>query len=188
MEKLIILTGYSRCGKDSTAKGLKEIYGKEGKTVDIFNFSWVLKKILAKILDISIDQLDEIKNKDITYATRYFTLNMRSLLKRTADVFRELRGDSFFAQQVMDLINSSNADICIITDMRFRVEYDTIKSNYDRYLIVRVDREHPDCRSRKGDEEVDAIPYDIKFTKKANPHKMEWLKNEIDKKYESWLV
>jgi len=188
MERLIVLTGYSRCGKDTTAKALKNRYKKNGKKVDIFNFSRVLKEILSKILDISIDKLDKLKNNRVTIETKYFSFDIRTLLKRTADVFRGLRGDDFFARQIIDSITESEADVIIITDLRFHVEYETLKSLGKEFVTVRVIRNDPECKARKGDEEVDALAYDIRLIKEDNGKCIDKLYSQIEEKYKLMVI
>lgn len=170
MRKVIALTGYSRCGKDMTADMLKTLYEEEGKTVAIFNFSHALKVITAKILNITMDELEEYKNCEHIIPFGNEELTMRKILNRISQVFKSLHGDDYFTNLVSTAINDVTADIIIITDLRYMGEYDMLKFNFystfnkGSFKVIRVTRPHKDCKKRVADEEVDNIPYDILFT------------------------
>ena len=66
--KVILITGKAGSGKDTTAVLLKEMLECQGKKVEILHFADELKKYVAGMLNISVEELEELKrNKESVY-------------------------------------------------------------------------------------------------------------------------
>ena len=129
MKKIIMVSGLKRSGKDYISNIIKNELIKEGYTVDIFAFAKPIKDILTKTLNISLDELDTYKNEktpividDIEHT------NMRNVLQDFGKVMKNTFGKDVWSKAMIENINNSKADIIIISDFRFLIEYESLKS------------------------------------------------------------
>ena len=141
---VIQLLGQARSGKDFTAAQLKLYYESIGKSVEILSYAAPMKRIAAKLFDISLNDLDKYKNNPSHYSLWVCTpsdhtvlnhLNFRVFLQRLgSDAIKPEFGDTVWADLMLLNITKSDADIVIIPDCRFMVELDT----FPKAVTIRV--------------------------------------------------
>lgn len=141
---VIQLLGQARSGKDFTAAQLKLYYESIGKSVEILSYAAPMKRIAAKLFDISLNDLDKYKNNPSHYSLWVCTpsdhtvlnhLNFRVFLQRLgSDAIKPEFGDTVWADLMLLNIAKSDADIVIIPDCRFMVELDT----FPKAVTIRV--------------------------------------------------
>ena len=132
---IIQLLGQARSGKDFTAGQLKQLFESHGKSVSIKSYAAPMKRIAAKLFDISLEDLDKYKNNPKHYSiwacipSAHAVLNhfnFRTFLQRLgSDATKPEFGDAVWADLMMINIAKSDADVVIITDCRFTVELDS---------------------------------------------------------------
>ena len=139
---IIQLLGQARSGKDFTATQLKLYYESIGKSVEILSYAAPMKQIAATLFGISLEQLDDFKNRDRQVSievydhnkdTQFYRdsieidINFREFLQRLGnEAIKPLFGDAVWANLMQQAISKSSADIIIIPDCRFTVELQTI--------------------------------------------------------------
>ena len=144
---IIQLLGQARAGKDFTAQSLKEYYISKGYTVEIKSYAAPMKRMAATLFGISLDQLDDFKNRDEQVSIEIydmlhcnggkfqFELNFRTFLQRLGnEAVKPLFGDAVWANLMQQAISKSSADIIIIPDCRFTTELQTFPTS----ITVRV--------------------------------------------------
>ena len=144
---LIQLLGQARAGKDFTAAELKSYYESQGLTVEIKSYAEPMKRIAASLFGISLEQLDDFKNRTNEVAINVYdwkeamispaevTTNFREFLQRLGnDAVKPEFGNSVWADLMKSNISQSKADVIIITDCRFFVEVNT----FPEAVLVRV--------------------------------------------------
>ena len=137
---IIQLLGKSRAGKDWTAEQLKLYYESLNKSVDILSYAAPLKQITAKLFDISLDKLNDFKNRPNSVSIRVHDnslpasvinlekeTNFRTILQRMGnEAIKPIFGKDVWAKLMQQSIKSSTADIIIIPDCRFHTELSLI--------------------------------------------------------------
>ena len=152
-QDVILISGYKRSGKDTTAKMLKEIIEEStSQKVEIMSFAEPLKFIAKTIFGISDEQLDEYKNnyRGIYYYDDSNELdiltNFREVLTKIAsDALKPIFGDDVWVKIIKEKMLKSNADVIIIPDFRFLVENafkNSVNIRIVNYDIVN-DSSHP---------------------------------------------
>lgn len=143
MKPLVIqLLGQARSGKDWTASQLKAYFESQGKSVEIMSYAAPMKRIAAKLFGISLEQLDDFKNRsdkvsievydnenilDKTSPSFQLETNFRTFLQRLGnDAIKPEFGDDVWAKLAKANIDKSTADIIIIPDCRFTVELNEV--------------------------------------------------------------
>ena len=143
MSKLIIqLLGQARSGKDWTADQLKTYFESQGKSVEIMSYAAPMKRIAAGLFRISLDTLDDFKNRsdnvsievyddmvktDTTSTCFQFNTNFREILQRLGnEAMKPEFGDDVWVKLMQANIDNSSADIIIIPDCRFNVELEAV--------------------------------------------------------------
>lgn len=130
---IIQILGLARSGKDWTAAQLKAYFESQSKSVEIMSYAAPMKRMTAKLFNISLDNLDSYKNnKDSIYLqekyqdAEYLT-DFRTFLQTLGnEAMKSEFGDSVWADLMLKNINQSTADIVIIPDCRFKVELSTV--------------------------------------------------------------
>lgn len=133
--EIILVSGYKRAGKDTTAKMLKEIFEDNQFKVEILSFADTLKNIACEIFDISREDLDDLKNNEIQLGINYHNedkkrydfkviTNFRKVLTKIGnEALKPIFGENIWVKDIEKKIAASNADIIIIPDFRFNVEH-----------------------------------------------------------------
>ena len=143
MKPLIIqLLGQARSGKDWTASQFKAYFESQGKSVEIMSYAAPMKRIAAGLFRISLDTLDDFKNRsdnvsievyddmvktDITSTCFQFNTNFREILQRLGnEAMKPEFGDDVWAQLALKNIKESTSNVIIMSDCRFNVELNAI--------------------------------------------------------------
>ena len=133
--EIILISGYKRAGKDTTAQMLKEIFEENQLKVEILSFADTLKNIACIIFNISREQLDKFKNNETPIGTHeWFTdcleyyfeelTNFRKVLTKIGnEALKPIFGEDIWVKDIQKKIAASNADIIIIPDFRFKIEH-----------------------------------------------------------------
>jgi len=129
MKKIIMVSGLKRSGKDYISNIIKNELTKKGYTVDIFAFAKPIKDIITKTLNISLDELDLYKNEKSPISINgTICTDMRKVLQDFGEVMKDTFGKDVWVKAMLNNINNSKADIIIISDFRFLIEYESLKS------------------------------------------------------------
>ena len=143
---VIMLNGLKRSGKDYTADALRASYIARGKTVEVLSFAAPMKQIIANTFNITPEDLDTYKNDEyddcrlIHYSAdkRDFETDFRSILQRFGNEgMKPIFGDDVWASATHKLALPSKADVIIIADYRFDIEFDTFVKS-DAYELTTV--------------------------------------------------
>lgn len=120
--KIYMIAGKAGSGKNTTANYIKEYYGQNGKKTVITEMSKYLKLYAEEI--VGWDRKRETKP--------------RTFLQSVGDFVRkEAFTDTFFIDRILEdmKVYEKFADIVIIADVRYPMEIDAIKNNYDAIII-----------------------------------------------------
>lgn len=120
---LIGLTGKKRSGKDTVAGYIKTYFEKQGKTVQIEAFARPIKDIMNQVFHISNETIELDKEVPIQ---KWGNRSPRVLMQTIGDALRKIDSDVFI-KHMKHRIQTSNADIFIISDIRFANEADLIQ-------------------------------------------------------------
>lgn len=163
---VILISGYKRSGKDTTAKMMKEMIEQCGQKVEVMSFAEPLKFIAKTIFNISDEQLDEFKNgyKGVYCYDENDNINLltdfREVLKKLGtEAIKPLFGDDVWVNLIKDKMNKSDADIIIIPDFRFLIE-DAFKNSIT-IRIVNNDIKNEDLHP--SETELDGYRFDYYF-------------------------
>jgi len=184
-KKVILVTGYDRCGKDYLADKLANYLD-----ADIAHLADPLKDIVCDMLDLNREELEELKNNaysllDIGYGyngrDRTQTLNFRKFIIKVGTILRKNVGEYIFIEAIKNIIKESNKDYVIIPDVRFLIEYKELSKSFNTFTI-KLDSELDSCGRNDVKYEVDKIPYDYIFKNTEDIIEFaENLKNLIEK-------
>ena len=120
--KIYMIAGKAGAGKNTTANYIKEYYEQNGKKTVITEISKYLKLYAEEI--VGWDRKRETKP--------------RTFLQSVGDFVRkEAFTDTFFIDRILEdmKVYEKFADIVIIADVRYPMEIDAIKNNYDAIII-----------------------------------------------------
>ena len=120
--KIYMIAGKAGAGKNTTAIYIKEYYEQNGKKTVITEMSKYLKLYAEEI--VGWDRKRETKP--------------RTFLQSVGDFVRkEAFTDTFFIDRILEdmKVYEKFADIVIIADVRYPMEIDAIKNNYDAIII-----------------------------------------------------
>ena len=126
-KRLIILSGKKRVGKD-TAANLFNDYTK--RKYELRAFAEPVKEIVSQAVGTNSYILDIFKESRIIDINGIQSeLTPRDLYRKTADFYKEILGDDIFAKLMFRRLSYENCEFprVIITDMRFKAEYEKMK-------------------------------------------------------------
>jgi len=184
--KVILINGKARSGKDFAAQILLKKLDKSVKLA----FADSIKDILCNTLGITRSEFDDYKNNhyDLKYSDK--SLTFRELIQNFGETMKEKFGNDFWARQLVDSINNpelSNSDYFIVSDFRFKIEYETLSKYLGQDKIVTLyieDKNLPDNDSHISENALKDFKFDyiIDNTKK-NPEILDdYLQSFIDLK------
>ena len=165
-KKVILITGYDRCGKDYLADKLANYLDAA-----IIHLADPLKDIVCDMLGLNREELEDLKNNyysclDIEYGyngkDRSQTLNFRNFIIKIASILRKNISEHVFTEATKNRIKESNKDYIIIPDVRFLIEYEELSKSFNTFTI-KLDSELDSCGKNGIKYEVDKIPYDYMF-------------------------
>lgn len=126
-KKLIVLSGKKNVGKDIVANLLND-YTK--RKYALRAFADPVKEIVSQVTGqntYTLDLFEESRLVDVNGMP--ITLTIRELYRKTADFYKELLGEDIFAKLMLKRLAYENYEFqrVIITDMRFKAEYEQMK-------------------------------------------------------------
>ena len=136
LSKIVLINGLKRSGKDYTASLLKQEIESRGGTCEIMSFAEPMKRIIAKIFGIHPGILEEYKNspEDYGFEIRAYPNNQPSInisygnFRKALQIFgteamKPEFGESVWADLLYKRAHESNADVILVPDFRFNIEY-----------------------------------------------------------------
>ena len=159
---IILISGYKRSGKDTTANIFKEYLDAE-----IVSFAKPVKDLMCLTFGITHEQLDKFKNnKETLYIDEdsIFTpfIDFREILENFAtDAMRESGyfKESIWIDLAKDKINNSEKDYILIPDFRFPNEFDEL-SEYN-IKTVRVNNSNIIRSDSKAESSLEDFKFDF---------------------------
>ena len=121
---LIGISGKKRTGKNTVASLIKTL---TNQIVEEFAFAQDLKLELAQMLKVKVSDIETSKEL------------YRPLLQALGVYRREFNGENYWINKCFLRIFRSNADVCIVTDVRFPNELAATKSSGG--IVLRMCRE-----------------------------------------------
>jgi len=127
---IILVNGLPRSGKDEFAKCAKK-YGFRRMA-----FADKIKELIAITLDISLEELDNLKNNSsLSFSDKSITF--RRLLQRFGtEAMQSVFGKDVWSNVILqDIKDGENV---VISDFRLLAEYDIIKNAYPDVITVHI--------------------------------------------------
>jgi len=134
---IIALYGEKRVGKDTTADIIKKYF----PTFQRVAFADIPKEIISKTFGITKEQFDDLKNTNEVY--RQYLVNFAETMKK------------YFGNDIWAKLAINSEDNILITDLRFKEEYDYIKK-YNPIIIHIVDK-------NINEKHIHKLPYDYEI-------------------------
>ena len=128
--KIVLISGYARCGKDLTASILEHRLKLQQVSASSTSFASPMKRIVAKTMGILPSQLEGFKNdssnmklKTTNGEATIMTTNYRAVLQRFGtEGMKSEFGDNVWIDLAYKEILKSDKDVVIISDWRFKQE------------------------------------------------------------------
>lgn len=125
--QIFVITGKARSGKDTIAGDIQEYYEKKSQKCISLAYATPIKEYAKKI--VAWDGKDETKPRDF-------------LQYLGTELIRKKIDPDFFTRRMKEdiLIYSEYYDVIIISDARFIDEIEMIKNNFDKVVIIKVEK------------------------------------------------
>ena len=126
-KKLIVLSGKKRVGKNTVAILFNEYTQRK---YELRAFAEPVKEIVSQAVGTASYALDLYKESRLVDVNGIQSnLTIRELYRKTADFYKELLGEDIFAKLMFRRLAHENYEFprVIVTDMRFKVEYEQMK-------------------------------------------------------------
>lgn len=180
MQKVILINGFKRAGKDTVAKFIKDELVRQGESVEIMSMATPLKRFVCTQFEISMADLEKWKNSEEGIWRENAAepiSNFRRLLQKTGDAIKELAGtDMVFGQLLGADIESSAADFIIVPDFRYQVElaglYAVAAEDEFEIFTIRVESDRIEEPPHDHASEWDLIDRDFRFDDYIQNHKL----------------
>ena len=138
MKTVVLISGYKRSGKDFSAEYLREQHGAV-----VSSFADPLKGVIENTFGICREDLEQYKNDAeplyMDNGGRYEEISdMRTILQRFGtEGMKPFFGESVWADLMSEKILKENADLFVIPDFRFGIEYETLSHlSFKGYRII----------------------------------------------------
>ena len=141
MSLLIVISGNKGVGKDTVANFMQDMF--HYTLCKTFAFAKPIKEITSILLGVPVDTLDEYKDKsvhEIGLTEISKSMTPRSYYKQIGDMFCKNFGKEVFAKIILKQIEESSFEFNVITDMRFRHEYNLLKELKPIFIRVKSNR------------------------------------------------
>lgn len=127
MKKIYMLSAKAQSGKDTTASLIKKIYEEKGLKVINLQYGTYIKEYAKNIC--GWDGSEDNKPRQL-------------LNEIGTEVIRKKIDELFFVKRIIGdlMIYSHYFDIITISDVRFRVEIDLPKEEFDNIIPIRIER------------------------------------------------
>ena len=129
-----MINGKKRSGKNFVGNLLNKYLSEQGYKVKEVSFAEALKEDVAKILGITLEQLEQMKEDDV-YLESDKDCNtvstIRQILQNYGMMRREENND-IWVEKALPKIFDNDSEVIIITDFRFENEYTYLYNIYSR--------------------------------------------------------
>lgn len=153
---IIGISGKMNAGKNTVGNLIAEIH--HSKPVYLVSFAGLLKQICALMLDVPLETMEDRSFKNTKLAECFGNKTVRELMQFIGNSFRHGLSDNIWIDYLLNKIHDDNNTIYVITDVRFKNEYNAILKRGGE--VIRVVR--PDTDSDMDESEVDLD--DVKFS------------------------
>jgi hypothetical protein len=141
MSTLIVISGNKGVGKDTVANFMQDMF--HYTTCKTFAFAKPIKEITSIVLGVPVETLDDYKDRsvhDIGLTNISKAMTPRNYYTMIGDMFCKNFGKEVFAKIILKQIEESSFEFNVITDMRFRHEYNLLKELKPIFIRVKSDR------------------------------------------------
>lgn len=149
---VIMFAGKKRSGKDYTANAFQKLQVLDSSAIaEKFAFAEPMKQAVCALFDITQEQLETYKNNEEDYGIELKAypnnqpsatisyLSFRQILQRFGtEAIKPIFGDDIWARHIAKSIIDSECNMAIITDFRFKEEYDTIVDVFGKEHVFTV--------------------------------------------------
>lgn len=147
---VIVISGKKRVGKDTVADILEKYLG--GIHFERFSIASYLKRGVAALVNKSQSELE--KGKDVLDISNGVT--PRDLYKSIGDLIRDSLGKTFFINTLIEEVLKSQKKIVVISDMRYRHEYEELKKLDP--VFIRIKNKNLPKDDHTSETDLDSIP------------------------------
>lgn len=156
-KKLIVLSGKKRVSKDTVANLFND-YTK--RKYELRAFAQPVKEIVSQVVGTNSYILDLFKESRLLVDVNGIQSNLtiRELYRKTADFYKELLGEDIFAKLMFRRLAYESYEFprVIITDMRFKVEYEQMKLL--DHVFIRVKCTMGNMDTHPSEIDLDDVP------------------------------
>ncbi len=138
MKNIILISGLKRSGKNYTATKLQEYLQQHNLTAHQISFAKKLKEDVAEIFEITVGEVETLKDDNIMLyygSCLAYNFTMRKILQQYG-MLRRKENDSVWIEYVEDEILENDFDVYIITDWRFKSEFEYFDWDDKIYNII----------------------------------------------------
>lgn len=171
-KKVIMISGLARSGKDYIADKLCVSLG-----IKKYAFADTIKEILSKTFNISIEELDKMKNdEEFIIHTNGKKQTYRNIYQFFGtEAMQSVFGKYVWVNKLFEKVK--NEDFFIISDLRFIHEYERIVKIYgkENVFTVNVISKNTKKMNHKSEKNMKGFDFDYVFdnTEKNNPEETE---------------
>ena len=157
MAHIIMISGWAGSGKDAAASILMDELGFQR-----FAFADPLKHDVARETGISLDHFysQHLKDRPIEFDGEMIA--PRALLIEAAANARA-KYPNIYANMIADAIQRAGVNRVVISDWRYRNEYDVIKTFFGQVVRVRITRPDIVQSAEPSEHDLDSEPMDIEI-------------------------
>lgn len=139
MNKIIVISGNKGVGKDTVANFMQDMF--HYTLCKTFAFAKPIKEMTSILLNTPVETLDEYKDRSLhEIGLTDILMTPRNYYTTIGDMFCKTFGKEVFAKIILKQIEESNFEFNIITDMRFRHEYNLLKELKPIFIKVKSSR------------------------------------------------
>lgn len=164
MKKVYAVIGRKRTGKDTVADYMCNKLGAKK-----YALATPIKKWVAKMLNITLEELDKYKNEGwelranpnmLDINSEILDISFRSVLQNAGENMKDFFGPECFMRKSHEVI--VNNDITVIPDVRLELEQKWLMANTDVVFIKIIrDTELDGDSGHKTETESDGLGYDV---------------------------
>lgn len=184
MKTIIAICGVKRSGKNTVGNYIGEYFVRRRKFVKFLSFGDTVKETVSVMMGFDKDYFknESVKEKIFGFIDGK-TYSGREIFQLVGtEAIRNNFNKSTWITALNNKLIYSNCDINIITDLRFRNEYDYLKTLKDKYnvIIIRVYRSSVQSNDTHASEtEVNKFDYDCNIHNDVDS--LEDLKQKVNK-------
>ena len=170
MKTVILIAGHKRSGKDFVAD---YIVSRSAGSVKKYSFTYPLKRLVCSIFDITMDELDEYKNRPNTYNLTMendilYDIDFRQILQRTGEHLKTFTYPEIHADKMLESIDKSDHNIFVIPDHRYETEERIMRKHFNVINVLVVGGESNDTHSSEQIPKFGSQPFVIDNTEKSS--------------------